>query len=79
MNWEQVEGKWKEFKGMVRENWGKLTDDDLERIAGKKDRLIGRLEATYGLKKENAEADIDRWLSGVGESQGTVHHHVTHH
>ncbi len=58
MNWDQVEGKWKQFKGQFREQWGKLTDDDLEKIAGRRDRLAGLLQQRYGLAKEEAEKQI---------------------
>jgi uncharacterized protein YjbJ (UPF0337 family) len=59
MNWDQVEGKWKEMKGRVREKFGKLTDDDLDVIAGKKDQLVGRLQQRYGYNKEQAEREAD--------------------
>ena len=61
MNWDQIEGKWKQMKGSVRERWGKLTDDDLDTIAGKRDQLAGRLQERYGITKEQAEAEIDQW------------------
>ncbi len=59
MNWDQVEGKWKEVKGRFREKFGKLTDDDLEVIGGKKDQLVGRLQQRYGYNKEQAEREAD--------------------
>lgn len=58
MNWDQVEGKWKEMKGRVREKWGKLTDDELETIGGKRDKLAGILQQKYGMVKEEAEKQI---------------------
>lgn len=61
MNWDQIEGKWKQTKGVVKERWGKLTDDDLNVIAGKRDQLVGRLQERYGLAKEQAEKQIDDW------------------
>ena len=64
MNWDQVEGKWKEMKGRVRAKFGKLTDDDLEVIAGKKDQLIGRLQQRYGYNKEEAEREADDAIKG---------------
>jgi uncharacterized protein YjbJ (UPF0337 family) len=63
MNWDQVEGKWKQMKGAVKEKWGKLTDDDLDRIAGKRDKLAGRLQECYGLHKEVAEKQCDEWCN----------------
>jgi uncharacterized protein YjbJ (UPF0337 family) len=65
MNWDQVEGNWKELKGKIRSKWAKFTDDDLERIAGKKDELIGRLQKHYGFKKEHAEREVDKFISDV--------------
>ncbi|HEV8244172.1 MAG TPA: CsbD family protein [Polyangiaceae bacterium] len=65
MNWEKIEGRWKEMKGLIRSKWGKLTDDDLEFISGKKDVLVGRLQQRYGLKKDDAERDVDSWLGQV--------------
>jgi uncharacterized protein YjbJ (UPF0337 family) len=58
MNWDQVEGKWLELKGRFGEKWGKLTDDDLATIAGKRDKLAGLLQQKYGIAKENAEKQI---------------------
>jgi len=58
MNWDQVEGKWKEFKGRAREKWGKLTDDELETIGGKREKLAGILQQKYGIAKEEAEKQI---------------------
>jgi uncharacterized protein YjbJ (UPF0337 family) len=62
MNWDQVAGKWKQFTGSVKQEWGKLTDDDLDYIAGTRDRLIGRLQEKYGFAKDEAERRADRWL-----------------
>lgn len=65
MNWEKIEGQWLELKGAVREKWGKLTDDDLEVIAGKKDRMLGKLHARYGLAKEDAEKQLDGFIESI--------------
>ena len=62
MNWEQVEGSWKQIKGGVRAKWAKLTDDDVELISGKKDTLLGKLQERYGMLKEDAERHVDQWL-----------------
>jgi uncharacterized protein YjbJ (UPF0337 family) len=67
MNWDQVEGHWKEMRGKVREKWAKLTDDDLELIAGKKERLLGKLQIHYGKGKDDAEKELDSFLSAIGE------------
>ena len=61
MNWDRVEGNWKQFKGKVKEQWGRLTDDDLDVIGGKKDQLAGKIQESYGISKDEAEAQIDRW------------------
>lgn len=65
MNWEQIEGQWKNLKGSVREKWGKLTDQDYEVIAGKKDKLLGKIQERYGIAKDKAEQDIDDFISNV--------------
>lgn len=59
MNWDQVEGNWKQLKGKVREKWGQLTDDDLTTIGGKKDQLAGKLQERYGYEKAQAEKELD--------------------
>ena len=61
MNWNRIEGNWKQLKGELRTKWGKLTDDDLEVIAGSRDRLVGRLQELYGIRKEEAERQIEEW------------------
>jgi uncharacterized protein YjbJ (UPF0337 family) len=58
MNWDQIAGRWTEFKGKVRERWGKLTDDDLDRIGGRKDQLMGLLQQRYGWAREHAQLQI---------------------
>ncbi len=63
MNWDQVEGKWKQLMGSARETWGKLTDDDLDKIQGKKDQLIGQVQERYGIAKEEAERQVSEWMS----------------
>lgn len=63
MAWDAIEGKWKQFEGSVREEFGKLTDDDMAEIAGKKDRLVGKLQERYGYVKTEAEKAVNDWLS----------------
>jgi uncharacterized protein YjbJ (UPF0337 family) len=65
MNWDRVEGNWKQFKGKARQQWGKLTDDDLEVIEGKRTELSGKLQARYGYAKDEAEKNIDTWLNSI--------------
>ncbi|HEX4473629.1 MAG TPA: CsbD family protein [Polyangiaceae bacterium] len=65
MNWDNIQGNWKELKGKLRSKWGKLTDDDLEHIAGKKDALLGRLQQHYGFAKDEAERQLDSFINEV--------------
>ncbi len=62
MNWDIVEGNWKQLKGSVREQWGKLTDDDLDEAAGKRDKLAGKLQERYGWAKNDAERQVDDYF-----------------
>ena len=63
MEWNQVGAKWQQLKGSVKQEWGKFTDDDLDYIAGTRDRLVGRLQEKYGVTKEEAERQADRWFA----------------
>jgi uncharacterized protein YjbJ (UPF0337 family) len=63
MNWDRIEGNWKQFTGRVKEQWGKLTDDDLDMIAGKRDQLVGRIQESYGITKDEAERQVDQFGS----------------
>jgi uncharacterized protein YjbJ (UPF0337 family) len=63
MDWNRVEGNWKQMKGKVKEQWGKLTDDDLDRIAGKRDQLEGKIQERYGMAKDSVRRDIDEWCA----------------
>jgi uncharacterized protein YjbJ (UPF0337 family) len=58
MNWDVIEGNWKQFKGHVKEQWGKLTDDHIDTIAGKRAQLAGKIQEIYGVTKDQAEAQI---------------------
>ena len=69
MNWDQVEGKWKQFSGSIKERWGKLTDDDLTTIGGKKDQLVGRIQERYGISREEAHRQLDDYLNTQGTSE----------
>lgn len=63
MNSHILEGKWKQLKGSVKDQWGKLTDDDLDRIEGNYDKFEGTLQERYGWKKEDARRELDNWLA----------------
>ena len=62
MNEDILQGQWKQLKGQVRPRWGKITDDDLEEIAGRKDKLLGMLQERYGYTRERAEEEVNRRL-----------------
>jgi uncharacterized protein YjbJ (UPF0337 family) len=59
MNQDRIEGNWKKVKGKVKEQWGKLTDDDLDVIAGRRDQLLGRIQERHGMAKDEAERQVD--------------------
>jgi uncharacterized protein YjbJ (UPF0337 family) len=61
MNWDRIEGNWKQVKGKAREQWGKLTDSDWDQVAGKKDQLVGRIQERYGISKDEAQKQADEW------------------
>lgn len=61
MNWDIVEGNWKQFKGTVKTQWGKLTDDQLDVISGKRIELMGKIQEAYGITKDEAEEQVKRF------------------
>lgn len=63
MNWDQVEGSWKQFSGRIQGEWGKLTDDDLAEVRGDRVRLEGKIQERYGKSKEEARDAVDAWLA----------------
>lgn len=63
MNWDQAKGQWKQLKGKAIEQWGKLTDDDLDVIDGKREQLAGRIQERYGVSREEAEKQVEQWQS----------------
>lgn len=63
MNWDQIQGQWKQFTGNVQTQWGKLTNDDIDVIEGDRQRLAGKIQERYGVEKEEAENQIDDWLN----------------
>ena len=62
MNWQQIEGKWNQVKGQARQQWARLTDDDLVNIHGKREELLGKIQERYGFAKEEAERQLDSWV-----------------
>ena len=69
MNWDRIEGNWKQFKGSAKEQWGKLTDDQLDVTAGLRDKHVGRIQQAYGITKEESEEQVSLWLKEQKEPQ----------
>jgi uncharacterized protein YjbJ (UPF0337 family) len=65
MNWDTLKGNWKQVKGKVKEKWGKLTDDDLTVVAGRRDQLLGKLQERYGYGKDQAERELDEFTRTI--------------
>jgi uncharacterized protein YjbJ (UPF0337 family) len=61
MNWDQIQGNWKQLTGRAKEQWGKLTDDDLDVVAGRRDQLAGKIQERYGIAKDEAEVQLTAW------------------
>lgn len=66
MNSDQLKGNWKQLMGDAKKNWGKLTDDDLKQVEGRKDKLVGKIQERYGSTREDAEKQADDWLGKQG-------------
>ncbi len=69
MNRDQLLGKWKQYKGQLKEKWGKLTEDDLEVIGGRWDQLVGKVQERYGMEREQAEREVDEYMNTLGEKE----------
>jgi uncharacterized protein YjbJ (UPF0337 family) len=69
MNWDRVQGNWKQIAGKAREKWGKLTDSDWETIAGQKDQLVGRIQERYGIAKDEANRQADEWIRTMPDNE----------
>ena len=67
MNWDIIEGNWKKFKGKAKSKWGKLTDDQLDEVAGKRDQLSGKIQETYGVSKDEADEQIRQFEQNAGD------------
>jgi uncharacterized protein YjbJ (UPF0337 family) len=63
MDWDRIEGNWKQFSGKVKEQWGKLTDDELDQVQGKREQLEGKIQERYGYAKDQARKEVDAWLN----------------
>ena len=64
MNWDQIAGHWKQLKGKAKTKWGKLTDDEVDIVEGKRDQLVGKIQERYGIDKDKAEKEVDEWIKG---------------
>ena len=69
MSWDEIAGKWKQVKGSVKQEWGNLTNDDVDYIAGSRERFAGKLQQRYGLSKEQAQKRADEWLEAQQEAE----------
>lgn len=69
MNSDQMQGKWKQVKGTVKERWGKLTDDDVDVINGQNDQLVGKIQEKYGIAKEEAQRQVDDWMRSDSQKE----------
>jgi uncharacterized protein YjbJ (UPF0337 family) len=72
MNWDTIEGQWKQFKGQVKSKWEKLTDEDMANLAGKKSQLVGKIQERYGVLRDDAEKQVDAWLEKLGAAREKV-------
>ena len=72
MNWDRVQGNWKQVAGKAREQWGKRTDSDWETIGGQKDQLVGRIQERYGIAKDEANRQADAWLRTMPDEETTA-------
>ena len=61
MNWDRIEGNWKQFKGQAQQQWGKLTNDELDLVEGRREELVGRIQEKYGIARDEAERQVRDW------------------
>src|SRR5688572_27066230 len=76
MNQDIIQGHWKQIKGKVQEQWGKLTDDDIQQISGKKEQLVGKLQVRYGYSKEKAQQIVNDFESKISSEEHWEEEHV---
>lgn len=65
MNWDRIKGNWKQYKGKAQAKWGELTDDDLDRIDGRREQLVGVIQERYGIARDRAQNQLDEWLDDL--------------
>jgi len=77
MNWDRVEGNWKQVMGKAREKWGKLSNDDIEVVGGRRDQLVGRIQERYGIARDVAQKQADEWAEALKDDEkvSTAGHH----
>jgi uncharacterized protein YjbJ (UPF0337 family) len=69
MNWDRVEGNWKQISGQARQKWAKLTDSDWEAVKGRRQELVGRIQERYGIAKDEADRQADEWAQALKDEQ----------
>ena len=75
MNWDRIEGSWKQYMGQAREKFGKLTDSDWQVIKGKRDQLVGRIQERYGIARDEAQKQADEWARSLKETNEMEREH----
>jgi uncharacterized protein YjbJ (UPF0337 family) len=65
MNWDRTEGNWKQFRGRAQQQWGKLTNDDLDVLEGRRQELVGKIQERYGIARDEAERQVDTWMRNM--------------
>ncbi|MBI1868416.1 MAG: CsbD family protein [Methylocystis sp.] len=65
MDWDRIEGNWKQFKGKIKEKWSNLTDDEIEKIEGKREQLEGKIQERYGMTKDMVRKEVNEWLKSL--------------
>jgi uncharacterized protein YjbJ (UPF0337 family) len=68
MNWDRIQGNWKQMSGQVKARWGQLTDDDLRVVAGRRDELAGKIQERYGIAKEDAHQQLAEWTHKASDA-----------
>jgi uncharacterized protein YjbJ (UPF0337 family) len=70
MNWDRIQGEWKQLSSQVRAKWAKLTDEDMKIVSAKKDALVGKVQERYGILRDEAEKQVDEWISKLPPRHG---------